>query len=211
MRDLAVLFLHLLATVARLAGPGGARAVVAESVLVKQQLLILNRSRKRSPNLRPSDRVVAGLCAPCLPESPSGRSTDSGPRSERHPRRRSQTWLRSSSVRVGGGDEVNGLRRSRPSLRLRRFALCRGSRIALGSQSSLLLGHVGRAARRSFRLRAVRSDDGAPRPRGSPRCRRHRAAWSGGESACPCRAPSAYANFRNRIDTASSVSASPLR
>ena len=63
MRHLAVLFLHLLATVARLAGPGGARSVVAESVLVKHQLLILNRSRKRSPNLRPSDRVVAGLCA----------------------------------------------------------------------------------------------------------------------------------------------------
>jgi putative transposase len=37
--------------------------VVAESVLVKHQLLILNRSRKRSPNLRPADRVVAGLCA----------------------------------------------------------------------------------------------------------------------------------------------------
>src|SRR2546426_6576088 len=63
MRDLAVLFLHLLATVARLAGPGGVRAAVAESVLVKHQLLILNRSRKRSPNLRPADRVVAGLCA----------------------------------------------------------------------------------------------------------------------------------------------------
>jgi putative transposase len=63
VRDLAVLFLHLLATVARLAGPGGARSVVAESVLVKHQLLILNRSRKRSLNLRPSDRLVAGLCA----------------------------------------------------------------------------------------------------------------------------------------------------
>jgi hypothetical protein len=63
VRDLTVLFLRLLATVARLAGPGGARAVVAESVLVKHQLLILNRSRKRSPTLRPSDRVVAGLCA----------------------------------------------------------------------------------------------------------------------------------------------------
>src|SRR6202165_2381471 len=63
MRDLAVLFLHLLATVARLAGPGGARAVVAESLLVKQQLLILNRSRQRSPNLRLADRVVAGMCA----------------------------------------------------------------------------------------------------------------------------------------------------
>jgi putative transposase len=63
VRDLVVLLLHLLATVARLAGPGGARSVVAESVLVKHQLLILNRSRNRSPNLRFSDRMVAGLCA----------------------------------------------------------------------------------------------------------------------------------------------------
>jgi transposase InsO family protein len=63
MRELVVLFLHLLATVARLAGPGGARAVVAESLLVKQQLLILNRSRKRSPNLHLADRIVAGMCA----------------------------------------------------------------------------------------------------------------------------------------------------
>jgi putative transposase len=63
VRNLAILFLHLLATVARLAGPGGTRAVVAESVLVKRQLLILNRSRRRSPNLRSVDPVVAGLCA----------------------------------------------------------------------------------------------------------------------------------------------------
>jgi putative transposase len=62
VRDLAVLLLHLLATVARLIGPGGARSVVAESVLVRQQLLILNRSRKRSPNLRLADRIVAGVC-----------------------------------------------------------------------------------------------------------------------------------------------------
>jgi putative transposase len=67
VRDLAVLFLHLLATVARLAGPGGARSVVAESVLVKQQLLILNRSRKRSLTLRVSDRMVAGVCALLMP------------------------------------------------------------------------------------------------------------------------------------------------
>jgi putative transposase len=37
--------------------------VVAESVLVKQQLLILNRSRQRSPNPCFSDRLVVGLCA----------------------------------------------------------------------------------------------------------------------------------------------------
>ena len=33
-RDLVVLFLHLLATVARLAGAGGVRPVIAESMLV---------------------------------------------------------------------------------------------------------------------------------------------------------------------------------
>src|SRR6478736_276179 len=63
MRDLIILFVHIIATLARLLGPGGIRSVVAESVLVKQQLLILNRSRHRSPNLRSSDRLVAGLCA----------------------------------------------------------------------------------------------------------------------------------------------------
>jgi hypothetical protein len=58
MRDLVILFIHIIATFARLPGPGGIRSVVAESVLVKQQLLILNRSRARSPNLRTSDRVM---------------------------------------------------------------------------------------------------------------------------------------------------------
>jgi len=42
--------------------PRGARAVVAESVLIKQQLLILNRSRRRAPNLRQADRLVTGVC-----------------------------------------------------------------------------------------------------------------------------------------------------
>ena len=63
MRDLFILLVHLIATLARLLGPGGLRSVVAESLLVKQQLLILNRSRHRAPNLRPSDRVLAGVCA----------------------------------------------------------------------------------------------------------------------------------------------------
>jgi hypothetical protein len=44
VRNLAVLFLHLLATVARLGGPGDVRSVVAESALVRHQPLILNRS-----------------------------------------------------------------------------------------------------------------------------------------------------------------------
>lgn len=63
MRDLAILFIHLLVTIARLVGPGGARSVVAESLLVKHQLVVLNRSRSRAPSLRPMDRVIVGLCA----------------------------------------------------------------------------------------------------------------------------------------------------
>jgi hypothetical protein len=51
MRNLVILFVHVMATLARLLRPGGIRSVVADSVLVKQQLLILNRSRHRSPNL----------------------------------------------------------------------------------------------------------------------------------------------------------------
>jgi hypothetical protein len=63
MRDLVILFVHLITTLVRLAGPGGVRSVVAESLLAEKQLLILNRSRGRSPNLRVSDRIIAGLYA----------------------------------------------------------------------------------------------------------------------------------------------------
>ena len=63
MRNLVVLFIHFIAILARLLGPGGVRSLVAESLLVKHQLLIVNRSRQRSPNLRASDRVLAGWMA----------------------------------------------------------------------------------------------------------------------------------------------------
>src|SRR5215467_6263749 len=46
----------------RLAKPGGLRAVIAQSVLTRHQILILNRGRKRAPSLRVSDRIIAGLC-----------------------------------------------------------------------------------------------------------------------------------------------------
>ena len=61
-QDFLILSVHLVVMVARLAGPGGLRSVVAESVLVRHQLLILNRGRKRAPNLHIADRIIAGLC-----------------------------------------------------------------------------------------------------------------------------------------------------
>jgi len=61
MKDRMVLFLHLLTTIAKLLGPGGAQAVVTDSLLLKQQLLIVNRSRKCTPNLTVTDRVLLGF------------------------------------------------------------------------------------------------------------------------------------------------------
>ena len=62
MRDIFTLFLHAVVTIIRLVQPGGLRSIVAESVLMRHQVLILNRGRKRAPNLRSSDRIIAGLC-----------------------------------------------------------------------------------------------------------------------------------------------------
>ena len=51
MKELMILLVHLLSTVARLVGPGGAKGLVAENLLIKRQFL--TRSRQRAPNLRP--------------------------------------------------------------------------------------------------------------------------------------------------------------
>ena len=61
MKDLLPLLGHLLTTLAKLLGPGGARAIVADSLLMKQQLLIINRSRRRAPHLAPVDRMLLGF------------------------------------------------------------------------------------------------------------------------------------------------------
>src|SRR5271166_6227960 len=56
------LIAHLLVTFARLAKPGGLVAVVAESLAVKHQLLILRRARRRAPYLTSWDRLALGVC-----------------------------------------------------------------------------------------------------------------------------------------------------
>src|SRR5450432_4801725 len=61
MRDLLLLTIHLLVTLAKLLRSGGARAVATESLLLKQQLLVINRSRARAPNLTALDRFVLGF------------------------------------------------------------------------------------------------------------------------------------------------------
>jgi hypothetical protein len=69
MIHLLVLAVHLLATIAKLMRPGGVRAVVAESLLLKQQLLISGRARRRAPNLNSLDRLLLGLASLFIPAS----------------------------------------------------------------------------------------------------------------------------------------------
>jgi putative transposase len=61
MKDLLILLVHLLTTIAKLMGPGGVKTIVADSLLMKQQLLIINRTRRRAPNLTALDRFLLGF------------------------------------------------------------------------------------------------------------------------------------------------------
>ena len=61
MKDLLELIAHLLTTIAKLLGPGGTRAVVADNLLMKPQLLIMTRTRRRAPNLTTLDCFLFGF------------------------------------------------------------------------------------------------------------------------------------------------------
>ena len=61
MKMLFLMLGHLLVTLARLASPGGLRSVVAESLAVKHQLLVMRRSQRRAPNLTSWDRLTLGF------------------------------------------------------------------------------------------------------------------------------------------------------
>src|ERR1700736_925218 len=61
MKDLLLTLLHLAVMTAKLCGPGGVRAVIAENLLLKQQMIVLRRARHRAPNLTLSDRLLCGF------------------------------------------------------------------------------------------------------------------------------------------------------
>jgi transposase InsO family protein len=63
MSELFILVAHLLVILAKLTRPGCLRAVAAESLAVKRQLLIMKRAQRRAPKLTPWDRLILGVCA----------------------------------------------------------------------------------------------------------------------------------------------------
>lgn len=61
MKDAIYLLLHLLTTFAKLLRPGGSKTIIAENLLLKQQLIIHSRARERAPNLTTKDRALLGF------------------------------------------------------------------------------------------------------------------------------------------------------
>jgi hypothetical protein len=56
MKDLLIL-------IAKFLRPGGAKSIVADSLLIKQQLQIINRSRQRAPNFSEMRVKTVSRCA----------------------------------------------------------------------------------------------------------------------------------------------------
>jgi len=77
MKGLLILIAHLLTTIAKLLGPGGARAIVTDSLLTKQQLLIFNRTRRRAPKKNALGSLSDGFLCSISDASPYSKSSGS--------------------------------------------------------------------------------------------------------------------------------------
>ncbi len=63
MRALFELTVHLLITLFTLLKPGGVKAIASENLILRQQLIVVQRTSKRAPNLKSFDRFIFGLFA----------------------------------------------------------------------------------------------------------------------------------------------------
>ena len=72
MKNLLLNLLHLAVVTAKLCGRGGMRAVIAENLELKQQLIVLRRARQRAPNLSKCDRLLCGFWSLFLDEQRTG-------------------------------------------------------------------------------------------------------------------------------------------
>ncbi len=61
MREKFELLTHFIVTLIKLLKPGGFKALVAENQAMRQQLLVMSRSKKRSPSLTTFDRFFFGF------------------------------------------------------------------------------------------------------------------------------------------------------
>ena len=63
MKDVLLLAIHFVTLLIRLLQPSGIKAVAAENLTLKKQLLVIQRSRSKAPNLTTMDRLIFGWLA----------------------------------------------------------------------------------------------------------------------------------------------------
>ena len=63
MPETIELLIHFFVSVIKLLRPGGVKVAMAETIAMKQQLIVMNRGKKRSPKLITSDRFLFGILA----------------------------------------------------------------------------------------------------------------------------------------------------
>jgi len=63
MKVMIELLIHFIVTLCKLSVPGGVKALIAENFVLKQQLVVMHRSNRRSPKLKSADRFMFGLFA----------------------------------------------------------------------------------------------------------------------------------------------------
>jgi transposase InsO family protein len=63
MPEVIELLIHFFVSTIKLLKPGGVKVVMAETMIMKQQLIVMNRGKKRSPKLATSDRFLFGILA----------------------------------------------------------------------------------------------------------------------------------------------------
>ena len=71
MQEMNVLFKvfgHLLYGITRLMRQGGSRILIAENLLLKQQLILLNRGRSRAPNISSVQKLILGFLSSLIPK-----------------------------------------------------------------------------------------------------------------------------------------------
>ena len=67
MRNSTSSIAHLTVALLTMIRPGGWKKLVAENLILKHQLSIMTRSRKKAPNLLRSDRIFLGLLSVLIP------------------------------------------------------------------------------------------------------------------------------------------------
>lgn len=63
MRFLSLFAYHFVACFIKLLSPGGIKSIAAENLILRQQLIVINRTRLRSPRLTQTDRTLFAILA----------------------------------------------------------------------------------------------------------------------------------------------------